>query len=373
MNTEHFLRHYWNKRPYLFKGAVPEARKLGSPKDFIKMGTSQDFETRMVIESGGDYPWQAKIGPFSKSDFKKGSLWTLICHNLELCSEDFQQLKKKVNFIPDWHFDDIMVTLSSKGASVGAHIDDYSVFIIQGKGSRKWLLEEDPDHGYQPDLDIRLLTRFNPQIEWTLEPGDMLYLPPNVAHHGISLEESISYSIGFKSVRYNQLVVNYAMELVSSLEGKSFCDKSSKIATDPFLVPKNVYDSMYQDVIKLLSDKKRFEECLLNFLSRPKNEPLPETEMSEREILQALKQSVLKRDPWARFISRKSGKNRYEISINQRSYSLNGSEYLAIREYFEISPLQNFKIKKEHIKNQALLKIFLENYKSGIFFTEESV
>lgn len=370
MTPEYFLKHYWNKKPCLFIGAVPEARTLGTSKDFLEMSYRQDFETRMVVESGGDYPWQAKLGPFKKSDYKKNALWTLICHNLELCNEDFQKLKKNVDFISDWHFDDIMVTLSSKGASVGAHIDDYSVFIIQGKGRRRWLLEENPDHGYQPDLDIRLLTHFNPEIEWILEPGDMLYLPPNVAHHGISLDESISYSIGFKSVRYNQLIVNYAMELMNSLDGKSFCDRKTKMPSDPFLVPEKVSDSMFEDVIKLLSDRKKFDECLLNFLSRPKNEALPETEMKDTEILKKLKGARLKRDSWVKFVSRKASKDKYEVSINQKLYCVKANEYEILRDYFELSPLQQFKICPEHLKNTTLLKIFVENFKAGVFFSE---
>ncbi len=228
MDPEYFLKNYWNKKPCLFKKAVPYVQDLGNTSDFLEMSYDPDSETRMVIQSGGDYPWQAKLGPFIKSDFKEKSLWTLICHNLELVNEDFQQLKKNINFIPDWHFDDIMATVSNKGSSVGAHVDDYSVFIIQGSGKRRWLLEENPNLDYYPDLDVRLLTKFNPKFEWILESGDMLYLPPNVAHHGISLEDSISYSIGFKSVRYNNLIVNYAMDLMNDLENLSFCDRKSK-------------------------------------------------------------------------------------------------------------------------------------------------
>lgn len=367
MTPEYFLKHYWNKKPCLFKGAVPQASKLGTPNEFFELAKDSEYESRMVIESGGDYPWQAKVGPFKKNDFKKNALWTLICHNLELLSEDFQDLKQQANFISEWHFDDIMATISNKGSSVGAHIDDYSVFIIQGKGKRRWLLEENPSHGYQPDLDIRLLTKFNPTIEWELEPGDMMYLPPNVAHHGISLEDSISYSIGFQSVRYNHFVVSYAMELMNQLEGKSFQDRRTQFADDRFLVSKTVSDTIYSEVMDLLSDRKKFDESLLKFLSRPKNESLSEAEFSDAEALKVLKSSKLKRDPWAKMVSLKKGKGQFHVSINQSIYSLSETDYEALKFYLEKSPLDTFKIKTQDLKSQSLMKILLDCLNSGIF------
>eukprot|EP00976_Prorocentrum_cordatum_P085668 1186190-Prorocentrum_minimum.AAC.3 len=36
-----------------------------------------------------------------------------------------------------------------------------------------------------------------PQAGRVLEPGDMLYLPPKVAHHGVALERGLTYSVGF--------------------------------------------------------------------------------------------------------------------------------------------------------------------------------
>jgi 50S ribosomal protein L16 3-hydroxylase len=174
-----FYKEYWNKKPMLFKNALEKTEDLGDFSDFFEMSYDADFETRMVFESGGEYPWQAKVGPFKKSDFKKNALWTLICHNLECYNEDLYNIKENLNFISAWNFDDVMATISKKGASVGAHVDDYSVFIFQGKGSRKWLIETDPDCTHVPNLDIKLLENFNPTIEWILEPGDMIYLPPN--------------------------------------------------------------------------------------------------------------------------------------------------------------------------------------------------
>ncbi|MCM2350498.1 MAG: hypothetical protein NDI69_10790 [Bacteriovoracaceae bacterium] len=371
MTPGYFLKHYWNKRPYLFKGAVPEAKKLGTTREFTQMSLSPAYETRMVIESGGDYPWQAQMGPFKRSDFKNKSLRTLICHNLELYNEDFQKLKENINFIPDWHFDDIMATISNKGSSVGAHIDDYSVFIIQGKGRRRWLLQENPNKECFPDLDIKLLTHFNPEIEWILEPGDMIYIPPNVAHHGISLEDSISYSIGFKSVRYNQLIMSHAMDLMQDLEEQSFSDNHSTIAKDPFLITKEVSDTIYKEVTELFSDREKFNQSLIKFLSKPKNEPADEQYLEEKPILKILKNYGIKRDMWSKMTSLKTSPSRYQVSINQRIYALKAPEYIILRDYFDKSPFISFKIKPEHLKETTLKSIFIENFQEGVFYKSQ--
>lgn len=368
MTPEYFLKHYWNKRPYHFKAAVPNAPKLGEREDFFKLARDPDFESRMVIEAGGDYPWQSKLGPFKKSDYKKKALWTLVCHNLELQNEPFQDLKRQVSFIPEWHFDDIMATISTKGSSVGAHIDDYSVFIIQGKGKRRWLLEENPAHDYLPDLDIRLLAKFNPTEEIILEPGDMLYLPPNLAHHGISIEDSISYSIGFQSVRYNHLIVHHAMELMNELEGvASFRDKQPLKAQDRFEVPKNVSDAIYDEVITLLSDRNRFDNSLLKFLSRPKTETTVNEDYSEKEALRIFKSKKLLRDPWAKMVSSKKKKGLFQVAINQKVYDLNKTEYDLLSAYFEPSPLKSIKVKASDLKVEAVKKILIDGLNSGVF------
>lgn len=367
MTPEYFLKHYWNQKPYLFKGAVPDAKILGTTSEFVQMSLSPDYETRMVIESGGDYPWQAQIGPFKRSDFKKKSLRTLICHNLELYNEDFQKLKENINFIPDWHFDDIMATISNKGSSVGAHIDDYSVFIIQGKGKRRWLLQENPNKECIPELDIKLLTQFDPKIEWILEPGDMIYIPPNVAHHGISLEDSISYSIGFKSIRYNELIMSHAMDLMQNID-QSFSDNQRTKAKDPFLITKDISDTIFNEVLGLLADREKFNKSLLNYLSRPKNEPMDEQVLDEREVLKILKVSRVKKDKWAKMTSLKSVKNQYHVSINQNTYTVKSAEYSILKEYFNQSPFDSFKFKSEHLKNNALKKIFIDNFQAGVFY-----
>lgn len=361
-----FFSKYWNKKPYLFKGAISNPHELGDFKDFFDLALDPDFETRMVYEEGGDYPWQAKLGPFSKKDFKKNALWTLICHSLELFNEDLYAIKSELDFIPSWQFDDVMATVSKKGASVGAHIDDYSVFIFQGKGRRKWLLQSDASPDYVCDLDIRLLREFRPDEEYILEPGDMIYLPPNLAHHGISMDDSISYSIGFKSIRYEQLLSTLLTCDDLNLETFSFHEPKNILQDNPLLITSESYKNIKQDLIKMISDDEIFSTTLLRHLSKPKSEILNYGNVIKN--LNAVKNKKIKRDIWAKFVSLKNDTKNFKVSINGKIYILNTQDYNLFKKIFQTSPHEYFKLEGSHLKSSSFTKIFIELFNEGIFY-----
>lgn len=371
-STEEFMKKYWNKKPVLIKNAVRDISKFADFEDFMEMAQDGEFETRIVYEKGGDYPWQAKVGPFKKKDFKSKALWTLICHNLELINSDFFKLKQNVSFIPEWHFDDIMATISKKDASVGAHIDDYSVFIIQGKGRRKWLLEENPNHEYFPDLDIRLLTHFNPKIEWVLEPGDMVYIPPNVAHHGISLEDSISYSLGFKSVRYKDLLDVYVTNIMAELEESSFHDPKMGIQKDRFILENYVVDQVHCELMTLMKNETHFKEAFLSYLSRPKNEVAKNEELNADTIIDNLQMGMsLKRDIWAKLVAVHSGLENYDISVCGNSFNVKSATYKKLNSLFNQEAETIFILNKRDLTNKEFRDLMIMFIQNGVFYFSE--
>jgi 50S ribosomal protein L16 3-hydroxylase len=369
LSDKQFTNNYWNKKPLLIRNALKEISDFADFSDFMAMGKDSEFESRMVYESGGDYPWQAKGGPFKAADFKKNALWTLICHNLELLNSDFYKLKEYVNFIPDWHFDDVMATISKKGASVGAHIDDYSVFIIQGKGRRKWLLEENPNPEYIENLDIKLLKNFNPKIEWILEPGDMIYIPPNVAHHGVSLEDSISYSIGFKSIRYKNLLDQFATDLMVELDDASFHDLHMPMAKSPFILDDYVIDNVHAELSRLLRDKDKFKTSLIKHLSCPKNIANEECSLEDEEIKKILKKrGKFKRDMWSKFVASKINNKSYAISINSNNFTVTKESYLALLKWFSSENDTPHSLSAMEFKNTELVSLVAVLIKNGVFY-----
>ena len=369
LTPEDFLKNYWNKKPLLIKNAVKNPHELASFDDFMAMAKDEYFETRMVYENGGEYPWQAKVGPFVDQDFNPEALWTLICHNLELLNSDFFELKQNIRFIPDWNFDDLMATISNKGASVGAHVDDYSVFIIQGIGKRKWLLEENPNPEYIPNLDIRLLQEFKPNIEWVLEEGDMLYIPPNIAHHGISLEDSISYSLGFKSIRYKDLLDHHITQVLVNVDEASFHDQEISIQEDPFLLSDKVADKIFADMLKFMDDKAIFKNSLLMYLSRPKNRIESMCNDSVESIINELKvHTPFKRDIWAKLVAIEMEAQQVKISINSNLYDVSNATYDKLKKMFLEEPETPAKLSKSELANNELVQIIGGLIGEGVFY-----
>lgn len=372
LSEEEFLKKYWNKRPLLIKKAVDNTEDLSSFEDFVELSGDAEFETRLVYETGGDYPWQAKSGPFKSSDFKKNALWTLIVHNLDLINPDFFDLTKNINFIPRWHFDDVMATISKKGASVGAHIDDYSVFILQGRGKRKWLIEENPIHDYHPDLDIKLLTEFNPNIEWELEPGDMVYIPPNVAHHGITLEDSVSYSLGFKSIRYKDLLDVFVTELMGSLDEASFHDNKMPLQKNSLEVLDYVFEKVHKDLLKNLNDKDLFKESLLKYLTRPKNEIFEADELDDEEIKSMLLSGTnLKRDIWGKLAFSLLDSTHSMIAVAGNSFKIKTSKAKILEKIFLNDPDFPFNFKTSDLKDKDFLSLIILLINNGVFYFAE--
>lgn len=339
MTPEHFLEHYWQKKPLFVKGALSKIDDLASPEDLIEMGLESHFETRMVWEEGANNPWEAKLGPFTKDVFTKNDTdkWTFIAHSLEMYFKEFRALKDIMDFIPSWQFDDIMSTYSVKGASVGAHIDNYNVFICQGKGSRRWQINENPDETYVPDLPIKLLKNFQVEQEFILEPGDMLYLPPGVAHHGVTLEESISYSIGYRSFDYPDMTSAFFTDFIDQYDS-SKCLQDKKLT-----MPKNI-NEVSDDAIESVMDffknevitKDNIQKWFGNYITAPRDEIVKnEDALTLSDINANLANRLpLYRDNFVRFNFFKKDHG-VKLVVNQESYLLSMEDYTVVEKILD--------------------------------------
>lgn len=363
-----FLKNYWLKKPLLIKKAIKNIDSFASKEDFIEMAIDDDFETRIVYETGGEYPWQVKHGPLDVSDFKQNSLWTLMCHNLNLYAPEFYELQKMVDFIPDWQFDDIMATISTKDASVGAHIDNYSVFIIQGQGKRKWLMQTTPDKTWMEDTDIKLLKNFVAEFEWILEPGDAIYIPPHCAHHGVTLEDSISYSIGFKSLEYNKVIDFWATQVFSELNDDEFYkDPDLKERSDKYEILDEEVATIYNEVIQKMG-KDSLKLALARLLSRPRKPVTPSEFISEKEFLESIADGmVLKKDLYTKFNFFKSEDN-VQFFINGHHFEVNQTDYTSLRSILDVAPFEELKLPKKLSKE--VLEIITTLIERGDFYLE---
>ena len=212
--------------------AVSLSADLVTKSDLLALAcSSEDVESRLILEHG-ETPWEAHHGPFDHSDLEHlpKSHWTLLIQDMNRHMPEIRPLLDAFSAIPQWRIDDIMISYAADRGSVGPHTDDYDVFLIQASGKRRWKIHQRPvsDKDLIPDLDLKILKTFDTQMEWLLEPGDMLYLPPNVAHWGVAEGECITWSVGFQGPSITELSTHWLEERLSTLPPQRYTDPDIK-------------------------------------------------------------------------------------------------------------------------------------------------
>jgi len=190
------------------RGAFPAFVPPLTPEELAGLACEEGVESRLVLERGGRHPWQVLDGPQDPRRLRRlpRTHWTLLVQGVDRLVPEVAALVEPFRFVPDWRIDDVMVSFASRFGSVGPHVDRYDVFLLQGLGRRRWDVDARAKPEFRPGLDLQILKRFRPQASWVLEPGDMLYLPPGVGHHGVSLEPGMTLSIGFRAPSGRELL-----------------------------------------------------------------------------------------------------------------------------------------------------------------------
>ncbi|OZI39870.1 cupin [Bordetella genomosp. 5] len=198
LSPDTFMRRYWQRKPLLIRGAVPGMRPPESVAALKKLARRDDVESRLIWREGGE--WNMENGPFARLPKVNEPEWTLLVQSLDLHSDAAAALIQQFRFVPDARLDDLMVSIASTGGGVGPHFDSYDVFLLQGQGRRRWRWGRQKDLSLEPGLPLKILSNFEPEEEAVLEPGDMLYLPPQAAHDGVALDDDcMTISIGFRA------------------------------------------------------------------------------------------------------------------------------------------------------------------------------
>nr|WP_314370948.1 cupin domain-containing protein [uncultured Acinetobacter sp.] len=202
ITAEQFLNEYWQKKPLLVRNAMPEIMGLLEPEDVKELALEEDVSARLIRQKNKNpNEWHVKSSPLTKGDFQKlPNLWTILVQAVDHYSFDIAELWKKFPFIPQWRRDDIMVSYAPKGGSVGKHFDFYDVFLVQGHGHRRWQLGQmcDESTEFVADQPLKLLSQMNVDFDEVLSPGDLLYVPPGLAHYGVAEDDCLTFSFGFR-------------------------------------------------------------------------------------------------------------------------------------------------------------------------------
>jgi 50S ribosomal protein L16 3-hydroxylase len=276
-----FLRDYWHRRPLLIRQALPGFAGILDRDTLLGLATRQDAISRLVVDHGGNKAqrrWERHDGPFAELDAQllPPSRWTLLVHGVESLVPGGWELLRAFSFIPAARIDDLMVSYAATGGSVGPHDDQYDVFLLQGPGRRRWQLSRGGDRAHHPDAAIKVLRSFEAEEEWLLEPGDMLYLPPGVAHYGVAEDPCFTYSIGFLAPSHLDLVQSFLGYLGHALAPGFGADTliGSDVGTRPPREPLALEPAMVDEIGGVLDritwKRGLVEEFVGCFVTRPK-------------------------------------------------------------------------------------------------------
>jgi 50S ribosomal protein L16 3-hydroxylase len=218
IDRETFLRDYWQKRPLLMRAALPDACFPLGADELAGLACESEFESRLILQHDAS-TWELRHGPFVEEDF--GALpeshWTLLVQDVDKYLPEVAELIEAFDFVPTWRIDDIMISYASDQGGVGPHTDAYDVFLMQAVGRRRWRLSyrKYADDDLIPGLEQRILSHFDSDEDWVLEPGDVLYLPPGIAHWGTAEGECMTYSLGFRSPSQQEIASDWFQHLVA--------------------------------------------------------------------------------------------------------------------------------------------------------------
>lgn len=222
LDRREFLEQYWQRQPLLIKSALPNFRSPLSAEELAGLALEPEVDSRIVQQSAEG--WLLERGPFGETAFDRSGSWTLLVQSVDHYLEKVASLWQAADFLPGWRRDDIMVSYATDGGSVGPHYDNYDVFLLQGQGQRRWQLGQwcDGDEALLAHDSLRILASFRHSADYLLQPGDILYLPPRLAHWGEAVGESLTYSLGFRAPSLNDMLSRWLDNQLEQLNPEHF-------------------------------------------------------------------------------------------------------------------------------------------------------
>lgn len=281
ISPKQFLKEYWQKKPLLIRQAIPAFKDILSPNELAGLACEDEAQSRLISLSRGK--WQLESGPFPEDRFNHlpKTNWTLLVQGVNHYLPEAAELLKLFSFIPHARLDDLMVSFAPNGGGVGPHFDSYDVFLLQGLGQRRWRISQQTDLSLVKDAPLRILQNFVTEQEYVLEAGDMLYLPPHVAHWGVAVGDCMTYSIGFRAPSAQELGTEFMAFLQErlTLEGM-YSDLNLALQKHPAEISIDMVKRVNTMLKKIRWNKTMVAEFLGAYLSEPKShivfEPKPD-------------------------------------------------------------------------------------------------
>lgn len=310
ISIETFLKEYWQKKPLLIRNAFTDMEAPIGPDELAGLACEDDVESRLVIQKQDN--WELKHGPFSEETFAElpEDNWTLLVQAVDHWVPEANEIVEQFRFIPNWRYDDLMVSFASQGGGVGPHYDNYDVFLIQTQGKRRWEVGGffDQNSPRLPDLPVIIIPDWEPEHTWVLEPGDMLYIPPQVGHNGVSeSDDCMTYSVGFRAPSHAEILRSFTDFVGEKLTSESrYTDPGMDLQDNPGQIGPEALQQVRDIFNRYLNDESQLATWLGQYVTDPKYPDLeqqPEDEISLEQIQGALEDSdlLLTRNEGSRF------------------------------------------------------------------------
>jgi 50S ribosomal protein L16 3-hydroxylase len=324
LSPQQFMSRHWQKKPLLVRGAMAGYTPLLSRAELFGLAARDEVESRLVAHSGK--AWTFRRGPFPRRALPPLSRagWTLLVQGVDLHHAAAHELLAQFRFVPQARLDDLMISYASDRGGVGPHFDSYDVFLLQAQGRRRWRFGRQKDLTLRSDVPLKILAHFEPEEEYVLEPGDLLYLPPRYAHDGVAEGECQTYSIGFRSPGRGELARELLQRLADDAAeraGEAFYrDRAQEATSAPGAVPAQLQQFARDALRAALEDPLALHRALGEYLSEPKASVWFETAAGSR-VLRAV---VLDRRTRMMY-------DAHHVFINGESYRATGRDAALLR------------------------------------------
>jgi 50S ribosomal protein L16 3-hydroxylase len=275
-NLNAFFMHHWQRKPLLIRQAIPGFRPLLDAQGLIELAGQDEVESRLIQSSASR--WRLEHGPFDSEQIPslKKKHWTLLVQGVDLHLDQAHELLNQFRFIPDARLDDLMISLAGDGGGVGPHFDSYDVFLLQAWGRREWRIGPLTDPSLRKNTPVKLLENFEPTESFVLEPGDMLYVPPNWGHDGVALGPCMTYSIGFRAPSRSEFLQAFFNDCSDRIDDQTssqefYTDVGTRPESKPAFIPVKLTQKLEQWARAARPSKEDIQGFIGRYLSEPKD------------------------------------------------------------------------------------------------------
>lgn len=323
-----FLRTHWQKKPLLIRAAWSDFQGILSRDALMDLACQEDAHSRLVTHVDGI--WNVRHGPLTKEDYpqQSGVQWTVLVQDVNHHLHAARDLLSRFNFIPHARLDDLMVSYAPAGGGIGAHFDSYDVFLLQGEGERRWQISAQQDRDLIDGAPLKILKNFTPEQEWVLLAGDMLYLPPGYAHHGIAETDCMTYSIGFRAPSHQEIMTEFLIYMQDQVAAEGFySDPDLPLQDHPAQISAFMHDQVKAILSQINWSSSEINDFLGQYLSEPKPHVVfdpPVSPISEEMFYQHVKKNGIELDLKSRM-----------LMGTQNTFFLNGEKYVASDENYK--------------------------------------